>query len=86
MRYSGFISVALTLAGSLALSGCATGTGTAAATQANMRCPVGQTMTCEANKIGRIHHGTFRKNYDKCACVPETTRTLDSPVIPVIRQ
>lgn len=86
MRYSAFISVALTLAGSLVLSGCATGTGAAASSQANMRCPIGQTMTCEANKIGRIHHGTFRKNYDKCACVPETTRTLDSPVIPVIRQ
>ncbi len=86
MRYSGFISVTLALTGSLILGGCATGTSKAAATQANMRCPVGQTMTCEANKIGRIHHGTFRKNYEKCACVPDTTRTLDSPVIPVIRQ
>ena len=86
MRYSGFISVTLALTGSLVLGGCVTGTSKTAATQANMRCPVGQTMTCEANKIGRIHHGTFRKNYEKCACVPDTMRTLDSPVIPVIRQ
>lgn len=86
MRYASIISVTLMLAGSLTLSGCATGASTAAATQANMRCPVGQTMTCEANKIGRIHHGTFRKNYEKCACVPDTMRTLDSPVIPAIRQ
>lgn len=86
MRYASMISVTLTLAGSLTLGGCAAGTGTAAASQANMRCPVGQTMTCEANKIGRIHHGTFRKNYEKCACVPDTMRTLDSPVIPTIRQ
>jgi hypothetical protein len=39
-------------------------------------------MTCEARRTGRIRHGSFGKNYEKCACVPEGFELPPSPVIP----
>ncbi|MDZ7644596.1 MAG: hypothetical protein U5K76_10490 [Woeseiaceae bacterium] len=49
-------------------------------------CPAGQNKVCEVDRIGRIHHGTFANSSSKCACVPDDGRSLDSPVIPTIRQ
>ncbi|HZW59724.1 MAG TPA: hypothetical protein VFE85_05465 [Woeseiaceae bacterium] len=72
------------------LAACAAGAGTPRADAiergARLRCPAGHTLTCEANRIGRIFQGTFAKNTDKCACVPDNGRSLESPVIPTIRQ
>lgn len=50
--------------------------------EAAARCPSGYTMTCEARRTGRIRHGSFGKNYEKCACVPEGFELPPSPVIP----
>ena len=50
--------------------------------EAAARCPSGHTMTCEARRTGRIRHGSFGKNYEKCACVPEGFELPPSPVIP----
>lgn len=51
-------------------------------TEARMNCPAGHTMTCEARTTGRIRHGSFGKNYEKCACVAEGFELPPSPVIP----
>ncbi len=51
-------------------------------TEARVNCPAGHTMTCEARTTGRIRHGSFGKNYEKCACVPEGFELPPSPVIP----
>lgn len=48
-------------------------------------CPGGTTMMCEANTIGRIRHGTFARANDKCSCVPDDSRMINSPVIPTIQ-
>jgi hypothetical protein len=66
------------------LGGCASGGGGTprATTQAAMHCPPGFTVTCEVRKIGRIHHGTFGKNYDSCACVSSDLHSETAPVIP----
>lgn len=69
-----------------ALAGCASSPGRSDDTRAATRCPVGHTMTCEADRIGRIFHGTFRSDIEKCACVPDDGRTLDSPVIPSVHR
>ncbi len=50
--------------------------------EARVKCPAGHTMTCEARTTGRIRHGSFGKNYEKCACVPEGFELPPSPVIP----
>lgn len=50
--------------------------------RATLRCPVGTTMMCETRRTGRIHHGTFARGNDRCACVPEGMRPMESPVIP----
>ncbi|MEQ8206396.1 MAG: hypothetical protein RIA65_09495 [Woeseia sp.] len=50
----------------------------------SLHCPAGSTMTCEVDTIGRIRHGTFAKNNEKCACVQEGTRSLESPAIPSV--
>lgn len=49
-------------------------------------CPAGSTMMCEANTVGRMRHGTFARTTDKCACVQDGAPTLNSPVIPSVRQ
>lgn len=49
-------------------------------------CPAGHTRTCEINRIGRIRHGTFAHDAEKCSCVPDGSRQLESPRIPTIRQ
>ena len=54
--------------------------------RATLRCPAGTIMQCETRRTGRIRHGTFARNNDHCACIPEGMRTIDSPVIPGIRQ
>ena len=51
-------------------------------TEARVKCPPSHTMTCEARMTGRIRHGSFGKNYEKCACVPEGFELPPSPVIP----
>lgn len=51
---------------------------------AAVNCPAGTTLTCEANTVGRIRHGSFSRNNDKCACVQDDGRSLNSPVIPSI--
>lgn len=77
----------LVLASALAmllLEGCASG-GSARrplGQQPALQCPVGYTVTCEVRKTGRIHHGSFGKNYDSCSCVPNSSRPQTSPVIP----
>jgi len=52
--------------------------------QASMQCPPGATLTCEVDRTGRLYHGTFKKDLDKCGCVDETSRTINSPAIPSI--
>jgi len=68
----------------LFLEGCASGGGGSPrmAGQADLRCPAGHTVTCEVRKIGRIHHGSFGKNYDSCACVSDSSHAQTTPVIP----
>lgn len=51
-----------------------------------VECPAGHTLTCETRTTGRIHHGSFGKDNDRCACVSNDHDTLNSPVIPSIRQ
>lgn len=51
-----------------------------------VECPAGHTLTCETRTTGRIHHGSFGKDNDRCACVSNDRATLNSPVIPSIRQ
>ncbi|HEX7719373.1 MAG TPA: hypothetical protein VF389_06175 [Woeseiaceae bacterium] len=53
-----------------------------AQTEARVKCPAGHTMTCEARTTGRIRHGSFGKNYEKCACVAEGFELPPSPMIP----
>jgi hypothetical protein len=68
----------------LLLEGCASGGGGSPRMtgQAALRCPAGYTVTCEVRKIGRIHHGSFGKNYDSCACVSDSSHAQTTPVIP----
>ena len=68
----------------LFLEGCASGGGGSPRMtgQAALRCPAGHTVTCEVRKIGRIHHGSFGRNYDSCACVSNSSRAQTTPVIP----
>jgi hypothetical protein len=51
-----------------------------------VECPAGHTLTCETRTTGRIHHGSFGRDNDRCACVSNDRATLNSPVIPSIRQ
>lgn len=69
-----------------AAAGCASNPGPSDDSEAARHCPAGHTMTCEADRIGRIFHGTFRNDVEKCACVPDGGRTLDSPVIPSVHR
>ncbi|WP_156762862.1 hypothetical protein [Woeseia oceani] len=71
-------------AGLLFLGGCSQNPMHKDADKTARHCPAGSTMTCEADTIGRIRHGTFAKNNEKCACVQEGTRSLESPAIPSI--
>jgi hypothetical protein len=67
----------------LLLEGCAGGGSSPRMPgQAALSCPAGYTVTCEARKIGRIHHGSFGKNYDSCACVSNSSHAQTTPVIP----
>lgn len=50
--------------------------------QAALQCPYGYTVTCEVRKIGRIHHGTFGKDYDSCSCVSTSIHGETRPVVP----
>ena len=54
--------------------------------RASLKCPAGHTLTCEAKKIGRIRHGTFARDNDRCGCVPDSGPILQTPVIPSTRQ
>lgn len=71
----------------LTLGGCAGGGGTSAridptATDAGLQCPVGYTVTCDVRTTGRIHHGTFGRDYDSCSCVSTSQHGETRPVIP----
>lgn len=66
----------------LIFAGCAARGGSRMAKQEGMQCPAGYTVTCEVRKIGRIHHGTFQKNYDSCSCVSNSISQQTVPVIP----
>lgn len=66
----------------LNVAGCAEQGQSRFAREQGMQCPPSHTMTCEVSKIGRIHHGTFRKNYDSCSCVPNSIAQETIPVIP----
>ena len=66
----------------LNVAGCAAQGQSRFAREQGVQCPPGHTMTCEVRKIGRIHHGTFRKNYDSCSCVPNSIAQETIPVIP----
>jgi hypothetical protein len=86
MQPTKWLAIAM-LAAALAmlfLEGCASGDGgnLRMTEQAALRCPAGYTVTCEARKIGRIHHGSFGKNYDSCACVSNSSHGDTTPVIP----
>ena len=70
----------------LLLSGCAASGHTRAAGETGLQCPRGYTVTCEVRKIGRIHHGTFKKNYDSCSCVSDSMRSQTVPTIPRLSQ
>lgn len=70
----------------LILGGCAGG-GTSGridptASEAGLQCPVGFTVTCDVRTTGRIHHGTFGKDYDSCSCVSSSQHGETRPVIP----
>lgn len=71
----------------LVLGGCA-GTGAAgggmepASNRAGLQCPAGYTVTCEVRKIGRIHHGSFGRDYDSCSCVSTSIHGETRPIIP----
>jgi len=51
-----------------------------------MKCPAGHTLTCETRTTGRIHHGSFGKDNDRCACVSADHDPMVSPAIPSVRQ
>lgn len=88
MRYPICLRLAAPAAGLLLLvGGCASqsNSGPQAAAAIGIQCPAGHTLTCEARSTGRIHHGSFRKDNDHCACVREGFDLPASPVIPGIR-
>ena len=66
----------------LNFAGCAEQGQSRFAREQGPKCPPSHTMTCEVRKIGRIHHGTFQKNYDSCSCVPNSIAQQTIPVIP----
>jgi hypothetical protein len=80
-----FRSVSTALSCALLAAACAPQTPKfAEAHTQRVACPGGTTMMCEAKTIGRIRHGTFAQANDKCACVPDDSRMINSPVIPSI--
>lgn len=81
------LRIGLLLAPMLALQGCTTaGPMHKDANRVSLQCPQGHTMQCEANRIGRIRHGSFGKDNDRCACVPDNGRMIESPKIPAIHR
>lgn len=71
----------------LVSGGCAGGGGASSRidptrNQAGLQCPVGYTVTCDVRTTGRIHHGTFGKDYDSCSCVSTSQHGETRPVIP----
>ena len=71
----------------LVLGGCAGGGGGSnrvdpMARESGLQCPVGYTVTCDVRMTGRIHHGTFGKDYDSCSCVSSSQHGETRPVIP----
>ena len=80
----GFAKIVILSTACLFLGACAENPMHRDAGKVAQNCPVGSTLTCEANQIGRMRHGTFSRNTDKCACVQDGGRALNSPVIPAI--
>jgi hypothetical protein len=77
------IPVLATALAMLLLEGCVSaGSRPPMTRQAALSCPAGYTVTCEVRKIGRIHHGSFGRNYDSCACVSNDSHAQTTPVIP----
>lgn len=53
----------------------------ATASSESIRCPVGQVLTCEAKRTGRIRFGKMGgKNLDSCSCEMETGMPVNSPL------
>jgi hypothetical protein len=77
-------SAILAASAMLLLEGCASGGGSSLRTaeKAALRCPAGYTTTCEVRRIGRIHHGSFGRNNESCACVSNSRHSETTPVIP----
>lgn len=72
---------------SFLVAGCASNQGPEQVSNAVGReCPAGHTLTCETRTTGRIHHGSFGKDNDRCACVSVDQSPMISPAIPSIRQ
>lgn len=70
-----------------AVAGCASGTQPQQTSNAvGMECPAGHTLTCETRATGRIHHGSFGKDNDRCACVSADHKPMVSPAIPSIHR
>jgi hypothetical protein len=70
-----------------AVAGCASVTQTQQASNAvGLECPAGHTLTCETRTTGRIHHGSFGKDNDRCACVSADHKPMVSPAIPSIHR
>lgn len=72
--------------GLILIAGCASNSPQQASSAAVARCPTGHTLTCETRTTGRIHHGSFGKDNERCACVSADQAPMVSPVIPSIRQ
>jgi hypothetical protein len=53
----------------------------ATATSQPVRCPMGQVLTCEARRTGRIRFGKMGgRNLDSCSCELETGMPVNSPL------
>lgn len=78
------VAAALSLA---LIAGCASNSQPEQVSNAvGTKCPVGHTLTCETRTTGRIHHGSFGKDNERCACVSADHNPMVSPAIPSIRQ
>lgn len=68
------------------LAGCASNSPEQVSNAVGVKCPGGHTLTCETRTTGRIHHGSFGKDNERCACVSADHKPMVSPAIPSIGQ
>lgn len=91
MRYRSTLSFLPVAAAALLIliAGCASNPRTeqhASSNAVGIQCPAGHTLTCETRTTGRIRHGSFGKDNERCACVSQDHAPMVSPAIPSIRQ